>query len=82
MPRTVLIVDDERDVNDILASLVKARDFEAVQRFEGATVIDDVRTLQPDLVLLDLRSTSTSAASCRTSARPTTCSPTCSTTRP
>ena len=54
MPRTVLIVDDERDVNDILASLVKARDFEAVQRFEGATVVDDVRTLQPDLVLLDL----------------------------
>ncbi len=54
MPRTVLIVDDERDVNDILASLVKARDFEAVQRFEGATVIDDVRALQPDLVLLDL----------------------------
>ena len=54
MPRTVLIVDDERDVNDILASLVKARDFEAIQRFEGATVIDDVRTLHPDLVLLDL----------------------------
>ncbi len=54
MPRTVLIVDDERDVNDILASLVKARDFEAIQRFEGATVVDDVRALQPDLVLLDL----------------------------
>ena len=54
MPRTVLIVDDERDVNDILASLVKARDFDAIQRFEGATVIDDVRALQPDLVLLDL----------------------------
>jgi len=54
MPRTVLIVDDERDVNDILASLVKARDFDAIQRFEGATVIDDVRELQPDLVLLDL----------------------------
>ena len=54
MPRTVLIVDDERDVNDLLARFVEARDFEAVQRFEGATVIDDVRTLQPDLVLLDL----------------------------
>ncbi len=54
MPRTVLIVDDERDVNDILASLVKARDFDAVQRFEGATVVEDVRTLKPDLVLLDL----------------------------
>jgi two-component system OmpR family response regulator len=54
MPRNVLIVDDERDVNDILASLVRARDFEAIQRYEGATVMDDVRNLQPDLVLLDL----------------------------
>jgi two-component system, OmpR family, response regulator len=54
MPRTVLIVDDERDVNDILASLVRARDFEAIQRYEGATVMEDVRDYQPDLVLLDL----------------------------
>ena len=54
MPRTVLIVDDERDVNDILASLVRARDFEAIQRYEGATVMEDVRKYQPDLVLLDL----------------------------
>jgi two-component system, OmpR family, response regulator len=54
MPRTVLIVDDERDVNDILASLVRARDFEAIQRFEGATVVGDVLEYRPDLVLLDL----------------------------
>jgi two-component system OmpR family response regulator len=54
MPRTVLIVDDERDVNDILASLVRARDFEPIQRYEGSTVMDDVRHYQPDLVLLDL----------------------------
>ena len=39
MPRTVLIVDDERDVNDLLAKFVEARDFEAVQRFAGATVV-------------------------------------------
>ena len=54
MPRTVLIVDDERDVNDILASLVRARDFEAIQRFEGAHVMEDVRRHHPDLILLDL----------------------------
>ena len=54
MPRTVLIVDDERDVNDLLASLVAARGFEAIQRFAGATVLDDVRTVRPDLILLDL----------------------------
>ena len=54
MPRTVLIVDDERDVNDILASLVRARDFEPIQRFHGETVPEDVRKYKPDLVLLDL----------------------------
>ncbi len=54
MPRTVLIVDDERDVNDILASLVRAHDFEAIQRFEGADVLEDVRKYHPDVILLDL----------------------------
>ncbi|WP_435015403.1 response regulator [Tundrisphaera sp. TA3] len=54
MPRTVLIVDDERDVNDILASLVQARGFQAIQRFAGATVLEDVREFRPDLILLDL----------------------------
>jgi len=54
MPRTVLIVDDERDTNDILASLVQARDFEPIQMFSGARVIDAVREHEPDLVLLDL----------------------------
>src|SRR4051812_32518057 len=30
MPRTVLIVDDERDTNDILAAMAQARHFEPV----------------------------------------------------
>jgi DNA-binding response OmpR family regulator len=54
MPRTVLIVDDERDTNDILASLVQARDFQPIQMFSGAHVVDAVREHAPDLVLLDL----------------------------
>ncbi len=54
MPRTVLIVDDERDTNDILASLVQARDFKPIQMFSGAHVVDAVREHVPDLVLLDL----------------------------
>jgi two-component system, OmpR family, response regulator len=54
MPRTVLIVDDERDINDILASLVQARDFKPIQMFTGARVVDAVRRHLPDLVLLDL----------------------------
>jgi two-component system OmpR family response regulator len=54
MPRTVLIVDDERDTNDILARMVMARGFEPIQLFEGGQVLEAVREHSPDLVLLDL----------------------------
>jgi two-component system, OmpR family, response regulator len=54
MPRTVLIVDDERDTNDILASLVRARDFEPIQLYSGEQVWPAVTEKKPDLVLLDL----------------------------
>lgn len=54
MPRTVLIVDDERDTNDILASLVRARGFEPIQLFSGAQVEPAVAEHKPALILLDL----------------------------
>ena len=54
MPRTVLIVDDERDTNEILASLVRARGFEPVQLFSGSAVAEAVRSHTPDVILLDL----------------------------
>src|SRR5262245_4555507 len=54
MPRTVLIVDDERDTNDILASLVRTRGFEPIQVFSGAQVDRAVAENKPALVLLDL----------------------------
>jgi len=54
MPRTVLIVDDERDTNDILANLVQARGFAPVQLYAGSQVAAAVREHTPDLILLDL----------------------------
>ena len=54
MPRTVLIVDDERDTNDILARMVQSRGFEPVQVFEGTKAVAAVHEHDPDLVLLDL----------------------------
>ncbi|MGP0063875.1 MAG: response regulator [Isosphaeraceae bacterium] len=53
MPRTVLVVDDERDANDILASLVRPRDFEPIQVYSGAEALAEVARRQPDLILLD-----------------------------
>ena len=54
MPRTVLVVDDERDTNDILASLVRPHGFEAIQVFSGAQALAAVSQGHPDLILLDL----------------------------
>ena len=54
MPRTVLVVDDERDTNDILASLVQARGFQPIQVFSGTEALEAVAEHKPDLILLDL----------------------------
>src|SRR3954452_21364625 len=54
MARTVLIVDDERDTNDVLAAMAQARDFKAIQLFAGSQVFAAVREHMPDLILLDV----------------------------
>jgi DNA-binding response OmpR family regulator len=54
MPRNVLIVDDERDTREILASLVQAKGYEPVQLDSGGAVPEAVVEYQPDLILLDL----------------------------
>lgn len=54
MPRTVLIVEDERDINQMMAELVSARGFKPLQLYEGRDVIETVRRVRPVVVLLDL----------------------------
>jgi CheY-like chemotaxis protein/anti-sigma regulatory factor (Ser/Thr protein kinase) len=53
MPRTVLVVDDERDANDILASLVRPHDFQPIQVYSGTDALAEVARRQPDLILLE-----------------------------
>jgi two-component system OmpR family response regulator len=54
MPRTVLIVDDEHDTNQLLAELVSARGYRPITLYEGKHVLDSVERLRPDLILMDL----------------------------
>jgi two-component system, OmpR family, response regulator len=54
MPRTVLVVDDEPDANDILAHLVRPQGFEPIQVFSGEEALQAVSQHRPDLILLDL----------------------------
>jgi CheY-like chemotaxis protein len=51
---TALIVDDERDTNDILSSLVHSQGFTPIQLFGGEGVREAVRKHSPEVVLLDL----------------------------
>jgi two-component system, OmpR family, response regulator len=54
MPRTVLVADDKRDTNDILANLVRARGFEVIQVFSGQEALSAVARQVPDVILLGL----------------------------
>ena len=54
MPRTVLIVDDERDTNDLLANLVRARQYQPIQLYVGSQVASAVHEHAPEVILLDL----------------------------
>jgi CheY-like chemotaxis protein len=52
MPR-ILIVDDEKDLIDILILLLQMHNFEIFSTDDGEETIDLVKKLKPDVVLLD-----------------------------
>lgn len=54
MSGSVLIVDDEREVNYLLSQLVQAKGFQPISFYQGQGVVEAVREHQPDVVLLDV----------------------------
>ena len=54
MPRTVMIIDDERDANNLMAGLLEARGYQTIQVLSGKEAIEAVHRHKPDLILLDL----------------------------
>jgi len=50
----VLVVEDEPDMNNLLADVLRAFDFEPVQAVDGQEALDRLREQLPDAVLLDL----------------------------
>jgi CheY-like chemotaxis protein len=53
-PRNILLVDDNVDAADTLASLLRARQHDVVTAFNGAAALDRAEEIQPDVVILDL----------------------------
>jgi DNA-binding response OmpR family regulator len=51
--RHILVVEDERDLNDLVAAQLRKEGYRVSQAFDGRAAVDQARECQPDLVLLD-----------------------------
>ncbi len=49
----VMVVEDERDIRDILKNLLEEEGFQVVALENGLNILEDIRQNQPDLLLLD-----------------------------
>ena len=54
MTRTILIVEDEKEIRDLLAHYLRKEGFSPVLASDGETAILKARKEKPDLVLLDI----------------------------
>ncbi len=54
MAKTILIIEDEADIQDILAAFLTDAGYTVLSAFDGANGISMFRSSSPDLVLLDI----------------------------
>lgn len=52
--KTVCVIEDDRDINDLIAYHLNKEGFSTFSLFDGANALDFIRTKKPDLILLDL----------------------------
>jgi len=52
--KRILVVEDDRDINELIRYNLEREGFEVLSLFDGAQVVDIVTSRKPDLVLLDL----------------------------
>lgn len=50
----ILIVDDERDLREIMSAKLNASGFDAVVAYDGAEAVDAAKKVHPDLILMDI----------------------------
>ncbi len=53
--RTVLVVDDEECIRDLVRGVLQNRDCRVLEALDGYTALDCVRAELPDLILCDCR---------------------------
>ncbi len=55
MPKRVIIVDDDRDLREMLRMRLEGEGFEALVAANGLRLLSSLRVDRPDLILLDVR---------------------------
>jgi len=54
MPKKILVVDDEKDIVDLITYNLEKEGFATMRAYDGDTALEMVKTQKPDLVILDL----------------------------
>jgi DNA-binding response OmpR family regulator len=52
--RRVLVVEDDRTINDALAERFRAEGYDVAQAFDGPSAVEQARVLVPDVIVLDV----------------------------
>jgi DNA-binding response OmpR family regulator len=51
----VLVVDDDKDINEALQTMIRAEGFEVITAYDGETAVEQTIAHKPDLIVLDLK---------------------------
>lgn len=54
MPKKILVVDDEKDIVDLITFNLEKEGFAAIKAYDGEKALELVKAKKPDLVILDL----------------------------
>ncbi|MBW2674546.1 MAG: response regulator, partial [Deltaproteobacteria bacterium] len=54
MPEKILVVDDEKDIVELIAYNLEKDGFTAVKAYDGETALKQIRSHNPHLMILDL----------------------------
>jgi len=54
MARKILVVEDDRNISDLIRMYLEKEGFEVRAAFDGASAVEMFRAMEPDMVLLDI----------------------------
>ena len=54
MARKILVVEDDRNISDLIRMYLEREGFEVHTAFDGGSAVEQFRSLDPDMVLLDI----------------------------